>query len=47
MPQFADDLQAAVDALGIDQPGVLLGIALANWQSAEERDGFLNTLTSR
>jgi hypothetical protein len=44
MPKFIDDLQAAVEELGTDYPGLLLGVANADWESAEQRDGFLKTL---
>lgn len=46
MPQFIEDLQAAVEELGTDYPGILLGIANADWEGPEQRDGFLKTLTS-
>jgi hypothetical protein len=44
MPQFIEDLQAAVEELGTDYPGLLLGIANADWENADQRDGFLKTL---
>lgn len=46
MPFFLDDLQAAIEALGTAEPGVLLGVANTPWESAEQRDAFLNTLTN-
>lgn len=46
MPHFADDLQAAVEQLGTDYPGLLLGIANADWDDESQRDEFLKTMTS-
>lgn len=47
MPNFVDDLQAVVDAIGPDHPGVAFGLAMTNWESAEQRDQFLSQLTSK
>lgn len=47
MPRFVDDVAAAVDALGVEPVGIIWGIGLTNWQSAEERDAFLSTLTGK
>jgi hypothetical protein len=47
MPEFIEDLQAAVDALGDLEPGMLLGVALTPWDSAEQRDAFLSELTKK
>lgn len=46
MPKFIEDLEAAVNRLGTDYPGLLLGIATADWDDEDQRDGFLQTLTS-
>lgn len=46
MPHFIEDLQAAIERLGTDQPGILLGVANADWENETQRDEFLNTLTS-
>lgn len=47
MPKFVEDLQAAVDALGDTEPGMLMGIALASWDSADQRNAFLTELTKK
>lgn len=47
MPSFVEDVAAAVDALGVEPVGVIWGIGLANWSSADERDEFLALLTGR
>lgn len=47
MPGFVDDVAAAVDAIGVEAAGVVWGIGLTDWKSAEERDGFLRTITAK
>lgn len=47
MPSFVEDLQAAVDALGISEPGMLMGIALTEWGDEQTRDAFLAQLTQK
>lgn len=44
MPLFIEDLQAAVEALGTDHPGIVFGIASTAWENAEQRDSFLRQL---
>jgi hypothetical protein len=45
MPQFIDDLEAVVNAIGVDKPGIAFDLAEIPWDSAEQRDGFLQQLT--
>lgn len=47
MPSFAEDVAAAVDALGVEAAGIVWGIGMTNWGSAEERDQFLATITTK
>lgn len=47
MPSFVDDLSAAVDAIGVDAVGLVWGVAMAPWESAEQRDAFLSGLTGK
>ena len=46
MPSFQEDIAAAVDALGLEKVGLIWGIGMTNWSSADERDQFLNLLTT-
>lgn len=39
---FEDDLAAAVRAFGVDKIGLVWGMAMADWESPEQRDQFLN-----
>lgn len=41
MPSFVEDVAAAVDALGVEAAGVVYGIGMTKWESAEQRDAFL------
>lgn len=45
MPQFIDDLEAVVNAIGVDKPGIAFDLAEIPWDSVEQRDGFLQQLT--
>lgn len=45
MPSFYEDLGAAVEALGVQPVGIVMGIAHTRWDSAEHRDEFLKLLT--
>lgn len=47
MPSFVEDLAAAVDALGPEHVGIVWGIALTDWESAEQRDSFLKSIKSQ
>lgn len=46
MPQFIDDLEAVVNAIGVDKPGIAFDLAEIPWESAEQRDSFLQQLTA-
>lgn len=45
MPLFIEDLQAAIEAVGVEKAGIAFGLANVPWNSAEERDQFLASLT--
>ena len=45
MTQFMDDVSAFVDALGMDEPGLILSLALVPWEDQEDRDQFISHLT--
>lgn len=45
MTQFMDDVAAFVDALGMDEPGLIISLALVPWEDKEDRDDFINFLT--
>lgn len=44
---FYDNLDAAVRAIGLSQPGVVWGIASVSWDSIEDRNAFLDDLVRR
>lgn len=43
-PSFIENVSAAVDKLGVESVGIILGIGKTNWESSEQRDNFLNTI---
>jgi hypothetical protein len=47
MPSLPEDIAAAVDALGVEPVGVIFGIGLTDWESAEQRDAFLNEIVGK
>lgn len=46
MTSFIGDIAAAVEAVGIDKPGLVMGLALTDWESEQQRDEFLQKVTS-
>ena len=44
MPNWMEDIAAAVDALGPEPVGIIWGIGHTNWESPEQRDSFLARL---
>ena len=47
MPSFVTNVAAVVDKLGTKMPGVVIGLALTDWESVEARDEFLNLITTK
>lgn len=47
MPSLPEDIAAAVDALGVEAVGVIWGIGMTDWESAEQRDAFLSEITGK
>jgi len=49
MPTFEENIAAAVDAVGLAAarraPGVVIGVGMTQWDSAEQRDAFLQYVT--
>lgn len=45
MNQFVKDVTAFVDALGMDEPAVVLSLAEVPWESDSDRDEFIKYLT--
>jgi len=45
MPAFQENIAAAVDAVGLEQLGLVFGIGLMDWDTSQDRDDFLQTLT--
>lgn len=46
MPRLEDNIAAAVAAIGTEHVGIVWGIATHPWQTAEDRDAFLQAITS-
>lgn len=46
MARFVDDIDAIVNAIGTSNPGIVWGLANVNWASDQERDSFLQEITS-
>jgi hypothetical protein len=42
---FVDNITAFVDALGMDEPGIVISLANVPWQSDEDRNAFIDHLT--
>jgi len=45
MPSLPEHISAAVDALGVEPVGIIWGIGMTPWESAEQRDSFLRAIT--
>lgn len=43
-PSFIENVSAAVDRLGVEAVGIVLGIGRTNWATAEQRDKFLDAI---
>jgi len=43
--QFVKNVTAFVDALGYDEPAIILTLSQVAWGSDEDRDEFINALT--
>lgn len=48
MTSFIADIAAAAEAMGAeaDKVGLIMGVALTNWESQEQRDEFLSKVTN-
>lgn len=44
-PSFIENVSAAVDRLGVEAVGIILGIGRTNWETAEQRDKFLDAIS--
>jgi hypothetical protein len=45
MTRFVENVTAFVDALGMDEPGIVLYLANVPWQSEADRQDFIDYLT--
>lgn len=45
MTPFIENLTAAVDTIGVRYPGIILGLAQTQWESAEQRDSFFRLIS--
>jgi hypothetical protein len=43
--QFVKDVTAFVDALGYDEPAIILTLSQIPWESDDDRDDFIKYLT--
>jgi len=44
-PSFIENVSAAVDRLGVEAVGIVLGIGRTNWETSEQRDTFLDAIS--
>lgn len=42
MPRLEEDIAAAVDSFGVQNIGLVWGVGMHHWTSAQERDAFLS-----
>lgn len=42
---FVKNVDAIVNAIGAQHPGIVLNLAAVDWQSEDDRDAFLGLLT--
>ena len=45
MSQFVKNVTAFVDALGYEYPGVILSLANIPWESDQDRNDFIKSIT--
>ena len=45
MNNFVNNVSAFVDALGMDEPGIIISLANVPWQTNEDRDQFIAHIT--
>ena len=46
MPLFVNNVNAIVQAIGVQDVGLVWGLANVPWQSDADRDQFLNAITT-
>lgn len=44
MPRFIDNIDAVVNAIGVQDVGLVWGLASTHWDNETERDQFLNAI---
>lgn len=44
MPRFEENIAAVAEAVGFDKPGLVFGLAMADWPTEDERNDFLRLL---
>lgn len=44
---FVSNVDAIVKHLGAQHPGIVMNLASVRWESGEERDTFLRTISGR
>ena len=43
-PSFIENVSAAVDKLGVESVGIIMGIGRTNWETSDQRDRFLEAI---
>lgn len=43
-PSFIENVSAAVDRFGVEAVGIIMGIGRTNWETADQRDRFLDAI---
>lgn len=44
-PSFIENISAAVERIGVEAVGIIMGIGRTNWETAEQRDAFLDAIS--
>lgn len=47
MPKFVDNIDAVVSAIGVQDVGIVWGLATVNWDDEVDRDTFLKFITRK
>lgn len=45
MVSFVDSVSLIVDRIGTENVGLVWGLGMANWESYEDLEGFIDTIT--
>lgn len=45
--KFVSNIEAVVKAIGSQHPGIVMNLAAVPWESDEDRDSFLRSISGR